>query len=164
MTLLLAIGLVFFIRASAKDRTEQVKLIFEQPEATAMAQLQQYFAQRSYQVISLDKESNSVTLEGMVRPSVFLAILLTLLASAGILSLALVLSLLFPDYGQFFPLLALLAPGAGIFYWKKSHRKEQVSLKLQPNTSDRSLAIAVTAHRDEIAALQKSLPVRSADD
>ncbi|KJH73245.1 cofactor assembly of complex C subunit B [Aliterella atlantica] len=164
LTLLLAIGLVFFIRASAKDRIEQVKLISDQPEGTLMAQLQQYFAQRSYQVISLDKESNSVTFEGMVRPSVFLAILLTLLASAGSLSLALVLSFLFPDYGQFFLLLVLLAPGAGIYYWKKSNRKEQVFLRVQPSNSDRPLAIAVTAHRDEIAALQKAVPVRSAEN
>lgn len=164
LTLLLAIGLVFFIRASAKDRTEQVKLVSEQPEAALMAQLQQYFAQRSYQVIKLDKESNSVTFEGMVRPSVFLAILLTLLAGAGILSLALVLSLLFPNYGKFFLFLTLLAPGAGVFYWKKSTRKEQVSLKLQPTTSDRNLAITVTAHRDEIAALQQAIPFHGADD
>lgn len=164
LTLLLAIGLVFFIRASAKDRIEQVKLISEQPEATLMTQLQQYFAQRSYQVIKLDKETNCVTFEGMVRPSVFLAVLLTLLASAGTLSLALVLSLLFPDYGKFFLLLILLAPAAGVFYWKKSGRKEQVLLKLQPTNSDRNLAIAVTAHRDEIAALQQAIPFRSAED
>ncbi len=54
ITLLMSVGLIFFIRASVKDRTQKVKLVSEQAEASLMAQLQQYFAQRSYRVVSVD--------------------------------------------------------------------------------------------------------------
>ncbi len=163
LTLVLAIGLFFFIRASAKDRTEQIELISKQPEATVMAQLQQYFDQRAYRVASIDKENNSVTFTGLVRPSIFLAILLTLLASAGIFSLILALSILFPNLGRVFLLLLLASPAAGIFYWKKAGRIEQVSLKVQP-TNGKDVAIWVKAHRDEILELRQAIPLLAASD
>lgn len=163
LTLVLATGLFFFIRASAKDRTEQIKLISKQPEATLMAQLQQYFDQRAYRVASIDKENNSVTFAGMVRPSIFLAILLTILAFAGLLSLVLALSILFPNLGKVFLLLVLASPVAGIFYWKKAGRTEQVALKLE-TTSGNEVAIWVKAHRDEILELRRAIPFMAAGD
>ena len=81
LTLLLAVGLFFFIRASVKDRTEQVKLIAEQPEESLLTQLQEYFDQRAYRIDSVDAATNHVTFSGFVRPSWFLAIFLTLLAA-----------------------------------------------------------------------------------
>ena len=163
LTLVLATGLFFFIRASAKDRTEQVELISEQPEAALMAQLQEYFDRRAYRVESLNQENNSVTFTGLVRPSIFLAILLTILASAGIFSLILALSTLFPNLGKVLLLLLLASPIAGIFYWKKAGRTEQVSLKLQP-AGDNDVSIWVKAHRDEILELRQAIPFIEASD
>lgn len=163
LTLVIATGLFFFIRASAKDRTEQIELISQQPEAKVMAQLQQYFDQRAYRVASINQENNSVTFTGFVRPSIFLALLLTILASAGIFSLILALSILFPNLSTILLLLLLAAPAAGIFYWKKAGRVEQVSLKLA-STSDNDVAIWVKAHRDEILELRKAIPFVAASD
>jgi hypothetical protein len=163
LTLVLATGLFFFIRASAKDRTEQIKLTSEQPEATVMNQLQQYFDQRAYRVASINKENNSVTFTGMVRPSIFLTILLTLLASAGILSLVLALSTLFPNLGKVFLLLVLGSPAAGIFYWKKAERLEQVSLKVE-TTNGKEVVIWLKAHRDEILELRQAIPSMTASE
>jgi len=166
LTLLLAIGLFFFIRASVKDRTEQVKLITEEPEESLLTQLQQYFDQRAYQVTSVDADRNQVTFQGIVRPSWFLAIFLTLLAGCGFLCLALVLSLLFPGIGSIFLGLILLAPAAGLFYWQRAGRPERVSLKLETlpheKKGTRSL-ITVTAHRDELAALQEALQLKACE-
>ena len=163
LTLVLATGLFFFIRASAKDRTEQIELISQQPEAKVMAQLQQYFDQRAYRVVSINRENNSVTFTGVVRPSIFLAILLTILASAGIFSLILALSILFPNLGQVLLLLFLAAPVAGIFYWRKAGRTEQVSLQVSsPNGKD--VSIWVKAHRDEILELRQAIPLTVASD
>lgn len=164
LTLLLAVGLFFFIRASVKDRTEQVKLIAEQPEESLLTQLQEYFDQRAYRIDSVDAATNQVTFSGFVRPSWFLAIFLTLLAACGLVSLALVLSLLYPTAGGIFLGLALLAPAAGIFYWQKAGRREQVSLKLEKlaDSPPQSL-ITVRAHRDELAALQQTLPFRASE-
>lgn len=164
LTLLLAVGLFFFIRASAKDRTEQVTLVFQQEEASLLEQLQQYFAHRAYQVTAVDTAQNQVTYEGFVKPSIFLAVFLTVLAAIGILCLALVWSLLFPTLDKFFLSLVLLSPTAGIFYWKKAARREQVLLKLpmlaQKHPDDLHSQITVVAHRDELIELQKALKLK----
>lgn len=156
LTLLLAVGLFFFIRASVKDRTEEVKLISPQPEESLVAQLQQYFSQRAYRVVSADESEKQVTFEGYVQPSLFLAIFLTLLAAIGIFCLALVLAILFPQWGNLFFFLLFLAPAAGVFYWKGAGRLEKVFLKLESNTGA-GILITVKAHRDELAELQRAL-------
>ena len=167
LTLLLMIGLFFFIRASTKDRTERIKLVAETSEESLLPQLQQYFDQRAYQVTAVDRETNQVTLEGFVAPSWFLAIFLSLLALVGLSCLTMVLYLAFPDWGKFSLLLTLLAPGAGIFYWQKAGRVEKVALKIEnlanAEESPRSL-ITVTAHRDELIQMQQALPFQPVYD
>ena len=160
LTLLLLVGLFFFIRASVKDRTQKIRLMSEQAEDFLMPQLQEYFAQRSYRVTRIDAKQNQVTFEGFVRPSFFLAIFLTLLAATGILCLALVLSFLFPSLSKIFLGLVLLSPITGVFYWKRAARSEQVSLKVEENQSEKPKSqsqITVIAHRDELIELQKTL-------
>lgn len=166
LTLLLAVGLFFFIKASVKDRTEQVKLVSEQALDSLSTQLQEYFAQRSYRVAAVERDRTQVTFEGFVRPSWFLAIFLTLLSAVGMLCLALVLSMLVPTSGQIFFALVVVSPLAGIFYWKKAGRSEQVSLKLEGfalEGSQTQSLITVRAHRDELAALEKALSLKAAD-
>lgn len=164
LTLLLAVGLFFFIRASTKDRIEVAKLMSDQSEESLLDGLKQYFADRAYRVIALDAEQNQVTFEGFVRPSLFLAIFLSLLAAIGIFCLVLVLSYLFPTAGNLLLLLLLLAPGAGVFYWKKSARLEQVAVKVEPDqTQQPHRFLTVTAHRDELAELQRSLDLKAVE-
>lgn len=163
LTLLLSVGLFFFIRASTKDRTEVAQLVSEQDEATLMSQLREYFRARSYRVAAVDPEQNQVIFEGNVRPSWFLAIFLTVLAAVGILCLSLVLSQLFPSLSVFFLGMVLLSPLSGIFYWKKAEKLEKVSLKIETNQSESpsSSAITVTAHRDELIELKRVLKLKS---
>lgn len=89
ITLLLAVGLFFFIRASVKDRIEQVKLTAQESEESLLTLLQQYFEQRAYRVAAVDAAINQVTFQGFVQPSWFMAIFLTLLAACGTLCLSL---------------------------------------------------------------------------
>lgn len=164
LTLLLAVGLFFFIRASVKDRTQQVQLITSEPEASLLARLQNYFEQRAYRVADVDAATHQVTFQGFVRPSWFLAIFLTVLAACGILCLSLVLSFLYPKFASIFSGLVLLAPAAGVFYWKKAGRSEQVALKVEaiatPDVGTQSL-ITITAHRDELIELQQALQLKA---
>lgn len=161
LTALLAVGLLFFIRASTKDRTQIAKLLSEQQGDPLLERLQQYFAARAYRLASVDAAENKVVYEGVVRPSWFLAIFLTLLAAIGILCLALVLSLLFPGAASKLPLLAILAPLAGIFYWYKAKRPEQVALQVEFLSGEPSQSlITVTAHRDELAELRQALALK----
>ncbi|HAX75534.1 MAG TPA: cofactor assembly of complex C subunit B [Cyanobacteria bacterium UBA11372] len=167
LTILLSVGLFFFIKASVKDRTQAVQLISLQPQESLLPQLQQYFTQRAYQVAAVDAAQNQVVFQGFVRPSWFLAIFLSLLAAVGLFCLSLVLSLLFPGTATLFLGLGLLSPLAGWFYWQKAGRTEQVSLKfedsLREGMNQAQSLITVTAHRDELAALQQALNLKPCD-
>ena len=157
LTLLLMVGLFFFIRASVKDRTKQIEIVTEAPEAL-VNQLQTYFEGRAYQVTAADTAQNQLTFKGFVRPSWFLALFLSLLAGTGFLCLALVLALLFPSWRYIFFALPLLAPAAGFFYWKKAGRVEQIRLKVEALTEPEPQSqVTVTAHRDELIQLQQVL-------
>lgn len=158
LTLLLLVGLFFFIRASTKDRTQSSQLVSKLDETTLMPQLQEYFRSRSYRVAAVDPEQNQVTFEGFVRPSWFLAVFLTILAAVGILCLSLALSLLFPHLSKVFLGTVLLSPLSGLFYWQNAGRLEKVLLKMDAKDNVYSTCkITVVAHRDELIELQKTL-------
>jgi Flp pilus assembly protein TadB len=166
LTMLLSVGLFFFIRASAKDRTQIVQLVAEQQEEPLFEQLAAYFAERSYQLAAVDAERNQIKYEGYVRPSLFLAIFLTFLAAIGIFCLSLVLSFLFPSLTSVFPALVLISPIAGGFYWRKAGRPEQVTLHVEtidspnlPDTASQSL-LTVAAHRDEVLTMRRVLNLK----
>jgi Flp pilus assembly protein TadB len=164
LTLLMIVGLFFFIRASTKERSQEVKLLSAQPEELLLTQLQQYFDRRAYRPIAADEQTQKIVFEGFVRPSWFLTIFLTLLAACGFFCLAIVLSVLFPQIGMWFVGLVLISPAAGIFYWQTAGRVERVSLKVE-TVLDRANSsqnlITVTGHRDELEFLQESLKLKS---
>jgi Flp pilus assembly protein TadB len=166
LTLLLMVGLFFFIRASTKDRTETLSMTRNLPPQPMREWLIAHFQNRAYHIqanesLATDPQFDAVELQGNVRPSIFLAIFLTFLAAVGALCIALVLAILWPDYGIAFIGLIVLAPAAGIFYWKRAGRQEVVRLKVQATTptdapSDKS-ELTVTAHRDELIVLKQAL-------
>lgn len=165
LTLLMFIGLVFFIRASVKARIQVVRLTLARSEAVVLQTLREYFAGRAYRVSIVDSEQKQITFEGNVRPSLGLAIFLTGLAAIGFLCLSLVLSMLWSQLTVPLLGLVLLAPLAGVFYWRKAGRVETVLLKVEvavtASDQDRS-TVTITAHRDELAELQRFLsPVLS---
>lgn len=159
LTLLLMVGLFFFIRASAKDRTEEVILVTQEPKTSILEKLKQYFEQRSYRVAEANAEAQTVTWEGLVRPSLFIATFLTLIAGCAWLCLGLVLSFLYPDLRNLFFGLVLLAPLAGVYYWQKAERIEQVSLQVL-TTPEHQSKLVVKAHRDELIQIQRALPLK----
>lgn len=166
LTLLLLVGLFFFVKASVKERLQQAQFIADQSQESLSQALRQYFKQRAYQIIAVDPDPEQVTLEGLVRPSIFLAGFLTLLAALGLLCLGLVLSVLLPQVDRGFWGLILLAPLAGAFYWQGAKRLEQVKFKVEPlpgSPQAQETRLTVTAHRDEIIALQRSFKLRGAD-
>lgn len=163
LTLLLLVGLLFFIRASVKDRTTEVEFLAEPTAIELYQQLQQHFLQRAYAQVTTDEAEQTVTFEGFVRPSLFLAVFLSLLAGTGLLCLVLVLSLVLPQFSAALLSLVLLSPLAGAFYWRSAARPERVQLQIksgrEPDTQDKTF-ISVIAHRDELIALQRSFPLK----
>jgi Cofactor assembly of complex C subunit B len=159
LTFLMVIGMGFFIRAAAKDRTQVVSLRSAADSDQLLAALKQYFVDRAYQVEAIDPESNKVTLSGQVRPSVFLTVFLSVMAAVGGLCLGLLLSMAIPTLPQAIGLVFVaLAPGAGWLYWRKAGRTEQVAFVLDETTPLASGSLLkVSAHRDELESLQRSL-------
>jgi Cofactor assembly of complex C subunit B len=159
LTFLLAIGLMFFIKASVKDRIEQISFAITEPEEAFLAKLDRYLIDRAYKLVDIS-DNTGVTYEGLVAPSWFMAIFLTSLAAGGFLCLGLVLNYIFTS--NLFLGLAVLAPLAGLFYWKKSERLEQiifVATDLQEEQANGRM-FSLTGHRDELKILERSLKVQ----
>ncbi|MGB3534642.1 MAG: cofactor assembly of complex C subunit B [Microcoleaceae cyanobacterium] len=163
LTFLLAVGLFFFVKASVKARIEQQKLVANQAADSLLNQIQQYFQSRAYRVVTTNPDENQIVFEGVVRPSGFLAVFLTLLTAIGTLCLALVLSMVAPQYQQLFLGLILLSPLAGVFYWRRSGRSEQVLLQLEatnPLGNQPQSILRIQGHRDELTSLKQALNLK----
>jgi ABC-type transport system involved in cytochrome bd biosynthesis fused ATPase/permease subunit len=163
LTGLLCIGLVFFIRAASKDRTQTVQFASAQPAAVLRQQLIDYFEHRAYRRQGEIEETDWLTFRGWVRPSVFLALFLVCLAVIGLLCISLVLAFLFPQSGRLPLMVVALAPLAAVFYWRQASREEQIAFKVLPSSPgavapDRSL-VTLQSHRDEAIQLAARLPL-----
>ncbi|MBD2104386.1 cofactor assembly of complex C subunit B [Leptolyngbya sp. FACHB-261] len=178
LTLLLLVGLFFFVRASVKDRTQEYILSSDLAGEQLMQQLRQYFTQRAYQVISVVPEDRprspetrdlwsqpgTITLSGQVRPSAFLAFFLSALTVSGLFCIGLVLSVVYPQLGSSSLGLALLGPAAGLFYWRGAGREERVDLRVeQTELAPRPSRVLIRAHRDEVSELQNALKLIEQD-
>lgn len=176
LTGLMVIGLVFFIRASTKDRIEVAQFGSVRPAEPLQQDVMTYFQGRSYRPIQREVAATesvsaaesaegtkgapaAVTVAGFVSPSIFMAVFLSGLAGVGLACLALILMTLFSSLGGGIFVLVAIAPLAGIFYWRKSSRPEAVTFKVAPTSipdSEFVSTLTVQGHRDEIAELQNA--------
>jgi len=155
LTLLMMVGLFFFLRASAKDRTEEAQLEFSVPPAQLRSNLQAYLENRAYRLVD---ENDALVFEGIVAPSRFLAFFLSLLAFLGLTCLSLVLATLLPKVGNILLVFPLLSPVAGLYYWRRAGRSEQVTARIASTVGGSQLMLR--AHRDEILALKSFLKIK----
>ncbi len=161
LTVLIALGLMFFIRASVKDRTEVAGLRSPLPEAEFLPKLQAYLDERAYRVVGVDAATDQVTMEGLVQSSLFLAVFLGFLAALGTLCLALVLTATWDSPLWLAALAMVSGPLAGLFYSKRAQRSEQIIFTLKPDQGGSILR--VKAHRDEVLAMREGLQVTLID-
>jgi Cofactor assembly of complex C subunit B len=157
LTVLITIGLFFFIRASTKTRIETATWSLTQPSQQVVELVTQYLEGRAYRLKSVDRDQNQVVFTGLVSASTGLALFLSALAAVGAICFGLVLSVQFPSVGYWGILTVLLAPLAGWFYQKKSTRPEQVILSVKESEATHLTRLRITAHRDEIASLETAL-------
>jgi hypothetical protein len=145
LTILLLVGLVFFLRGATKDRPTTWQL----PSTEPTPRIRDYLLQLGYRIKSL--EPDRVVLEGRVGASGGLAILLTTLALIGLGCLSLVLSLLLPEWGNSVYLLMGGAPIAGLWYWRSAQKLEQITI----TTAGENLIIQ--GHRDTLRGIEHHL-------
>ena len=183
LTVLLTVGLAFFIRASIKERIETLEFKLDQDLATIATQFTTHFQQRAYRLVEPDTvipspevadldpveadpveadlaESHRLIFEGVVAPSLFMAIFLSSLAAVGFLCIALVLVISAPQWPWLWFSIPLLSPLAGVFYWKGAQRLERVALAFAPGPGGSSGHwVTVTGHRDELTALRQAFRI-----
>jgi Cofactor assembly of complex C subunit B len=164
LTVLITIGLFFFIRASAKPRLETATWSVPQPDQQVVQSVTEYLEGRAYRLQSVDRDQNQVVFTGLVRASTGLALFLSALAAVGAICLGLTLLVQFPAVGYWGFLSVLVAPLAGWFYQTKSTRPEQVILSVRALDAINQTRLRITAHRDEIALLETALKFPPQDE
>ena len=160
LTLLMTIGLVFFLRAASKDRTTVVDVQSPRPALEVLDGLSQWLRQRGWQAEDGDPERRLLRFRGQVGASGTLALLLSLLGTVGAACLGLVLRQLLPSLGWWPLLLALIGPLAGLVYRRRAARQELVELRLISDDDAPLSQLRLRAHRDELIALELELGPR----
>ena len=83
LTLLLAVGLVFFLRAASKDRTTVVEVHSPRPPLEVLQGLTQWLLERGWSAEDSDPDRRWLSFRGQVRASRPLAVLLSVLVQGG---------------------------------------------------------------------------------
>jgi hypothetical protein len=159
LTLLLAIGLVFFLRAASKDRTTVVEVHSPRPAIEVLEGLTHWLKQRGWTTDSGDPERRLLRFRGQVRASLPLALLLSLLGGLGAACLGLVLRQVLPQLAWWPLSLGLLGPLAGALYLRRAERAESLELLLLGREEGErgGSTLRLRAHRDELIALETEL-------
>ena len=157
LTLLMAIGLVFFLRAASKDRTTVVDVHSPQEPMQVLEGLSNWLTARGWQTETGDPERQLLRFRGQVRSSLPLALLLSLLGSVGAACLGLVLRQVLPSLGWWPLLLALVGPLAGVIYRRRAARPESLELRLMNEGAGSGSTLRLRAHRDELIAIEREL-------
>ena len=157
LTLLLAIGLVFFLRAASKDRTTVVEIHSPRPALEVLAGLSQWLGERGWQADTSSPEQRLLRFRGQVAASPALAWLLSLLGGVGAGCLGLVVRQLLPQLGWWPVALALVGPLAGQLYRRRAARAESLELRLISADDAPNSSLRVRAHRDELIAMEVEL-------
>jgi hypothetical protein len=160
LTLLLAVGLVFFLRASSKDRTTVVEVHSPRPPLEVLEGLSHWLQERGWHAEAGDPQLRLLRFSGEVGASGSLALLLSLLGGVGAACLGLVLRQLLPLLGWWPLLLGLLGPMAGWIYQRRAQRREQVELRLISPDDATGSCLKLRAHRDELIAMERELGPR----
>ena len=166
LTLLLAIGLVFFLRAASKDRTTVVEVHSPKPALEVMEGLCTWLESRGWIRDGGDAERCLLEYRGRVASSNPLAVLLSLLGGVGAGCLGLVLRELNPSLGWWPVTLILLRPLAGWVYSRRAARQEGIQIRLIEPAPQEGSTLRLRAHRDELIALELALgePLELASD
>ncbi|WP_036901079.1 MULTISPECIES: cofactor assembly of complex C subunit B [Prochlorococcus] len=157
LTILLAIGLGFFLRAASKDRTTIVDIASELPPVEVLTGISDWLEARGWRREGGDIDRQVLRFNGKVSYSPWLAVFLSLLCALGGACLGLVFCQLFPVIAWWPLSLLLLGPLAGLFYRYRAFRTECVELQLLSVTEESSSVLRLRAHRDELIAMELEL-------
>ena len=162
LTILLAVGLFFFLRASSKDRTTVIEIASSQKPLEVLNVMYEWLDLRGWSQSGGDFDQRLLIFKGQVVSSKLLAIFLGLLGGFGSCALGLVIIQIYPTLGWWPILLGLIGgPLSGMIYFKKSAREEKFELRLLSDEDNEEMTlIRLRAHRDELISLENELSDR----
>ena len=157
LTILLSIGLFFFLRASSKDRTTTIEISTDQDPIDTLNIICSWLKLRGWNQVGGNINQKTLTFKGQVISSNSLAIFLSILGGLGSCSLGLVIRQIYPNLNWWPILLGIIGgPLSGIIYTRKSQREETFELRLLDNLEQLTL-LKLRAHRDELISLENEL-------
>ncbi len=158
LTILLAIGLVFFLRAASKDRTTIVDIHSSLPPIDVLNGITSWLQNRGWKNDGGDADRQVLRFHGNVSSSYFMTILLTFIGGLGAGCLGLVLRQLYPVL-DWWPLLLIVlgGPMAGFVYRRRSAREEFLEIRLVSFDDNQGSILRVRAHRDELISMELEL-------
>lgn len=124
-------GLWSLIKRSVKSKIVQKTFVREEGQPTAPSlvagEILSFFTRNSFAV---SDRGEVITFEGTMTPSSAQAALLTFCTIISLGSVGLVLSIAVPEGGNNWFWLMTLSPLAGVYYWTKASRKEEIKVKM----------------------------------
>ncbi|KAK6128479.1 hypothetical protein DH2020_037763 [Rehmannia glutinosa] len=151
-------GLWSLIKRSVKSKVVKKTFIAEGAEKKAPNQVAgeilSFFTRNNFAV---SDRGETITFEGMMVPSRGQAALLTFCTCISLASVALVLTITFPDIGNYWFGLTVLSPLAGVYYWTKASRKEQIKVKMMVAEDGTLSEIVVQGDDQQVEQMRKEL-------
>ncbi|KAG9156060.1 hypothetical protein Leryth_025309 [Lithospermum erythrorhizon] len=151
-------GLWSLIKRSVKSKIVKKTFIREGEVSRAPNQVAgeilSYFTRKNFTVLD---RGDTITFEGMMVPSRGQAALLTFCTCISLGSVALVLTITVPDVGNNWFFLTTLSPLAGVYYWTRASRKEQVKVKMTVGEDGTLSEVVVQGDDQQIEEFRKDL-------
>mmetsp|Transcript_21848 Transcript_21848/g.61881 ORF Transcript_21848/g.61881 Transcript_21848/m.61881 type:complete len:268 (-) Transcript_21848:186-989(-) len=119
-----------------------------------------YMTANNYEVADAGE---TITFKGVVQRSLSQALFLVFITGMSMATLALVLNIQFVDLElpvigkPNWYLLTLISPYAGIYYWSKGDRIDEISFKMEANDDDTENSITVLGSEEEIERMWRQL-------
>lgn len=151
-------GLWSLIKRSVKSKIVQKTFIKEGVDKTAPNQVAgeilSFFTRNNFVVVD---RGETITFEGKMVPSRNQAALLTFCTSISLASVALVLTITIPDLGNNWFWLTALSPSAGLYYWTRASRKEQIKVKMMVAGDGTLSEITVQGDDQQVDQMRREL-------
>ncbi|XP_052180169.1 protein COFACTOR ASSEMBLY OF COMPLEX C SUBUNIT B CCB1, chloroplastic-like [Diospyros lotus] len=151
-------GLWSLIKRSVKSKVVQKTYIGagegkKMPSQVA-GEILSFFTRNNFVVLD---RGETITFEGMMIPNRGQAALLTFCTCISLASVALVLTITFPEIGNNWFWLTILSPLAGLYYWRRASRKEQIKVKMIMAEDGTLSEIIVQGDDQQVEQMRKEL-------
>ncbi|XP_010425388.1 PREDICTED: protein COFACTOR ASSEMBLY OF COMPLEX C SUBUNIT B CCB1, chloroplastic-like [Camelina sativa] len=150
-------GLWSLIKRSVKSKivrkTFVVTEVKKEPKQVA-GEILSFFTRKNFNITD---RGETITFEGKMVPSRGQAALLTFCTCISLASVGLVLTITVPDFGNNWFFIILLSPLAGVYYWKKASRKEEIKVKVMVGPKGRLDEIVVQGDDVQVEEMRKEL-------